>query len=192
MASMSTGKWGFLVSGYYADKRDGYLEYSDYYKGTFTARIDYRISDKTTLSNSLTYLNYYSDMSGGIDSIMFANRSFKNPQTFTYRKVDALRYHSTLTHVWNDNSKTIVTALYRDNAIGQNPAYRVKDDYKKVNGAYVGKKNLAHGEINESSFNSYSVVAQHRQNINWKNAVLIGGLILILVLQLIMRLYSYS
>jgi outer membrane receptor protein involved in Fe transport len=176
MSSVSSGKWGFLLSGYYADKRNGFLEYSDFHKGIFTTRADYHFSDKTILSNSLTYLNYYSDMAGGIDSTMFAKRTFSNPQTFTYRKVDALRYHSTLMHVWNDNSKTTVTALYRDNSIGQNPAYRVKDDYRKVNGIYVGKKDLAHGEINENGFHSYSLIAQHRQNLNWKKAVVIGGL----------------
>ena len=173
--SFSKGKWGFVVSGYHADKRNGFLEYSDFSKSTITARVDYRFSEKTTLSNSVTWLKYNSDMSGGIDSTMFANKSFKNLHTFTYRKVDALRYHSTLTHVWNDKSKTTFTALYRDNSIGQNPAYRVKDDYRKQGGVFVGKKDLAHGEINESSFKSYSLIAQHKQNINWKKAVLIGG-----------------
>lgn len=175
VSGVSSGKWGFVLSGYYAQRKDGFLDYSDFHKGTFTARVDYRFSDKTTLSNSVTYLNYYSDMAGGIDSAMFASKTFSNPQTFTYRKVLALRYHSTLTHVWNDNSKTTITALYRDNTIGQNPAYRIKDDYRKVNGVYVGKKDLAHGEINSSDFNSYSFIAQHRQNFNWKKAVIIGG-----------------
>ena len=175
ITSFQQGKWGVALSGYYADKRNGYLEYSDFHKGTATARIDYRFSDKTFLSNSATWINYYSDMSGGIDSTMFANKTFKNLQTFTYRKVNAFRYHSTLTHQWNAQSKTTVTVLYRANSIGQNPAYRVKDDYRKVGAVYVGKKNLAHGEINESSFNSYSFIAQHKQNFNWKKAVLIGG-----------------
>lgn len=175
MTSISKGKWGFSLSGYYADKRNGFLEYSDFHKSTVTARIDYRFSDKTTLSNSITWLKYYSDMSGSIDSTMFANRTFKNLQTFTYRKVNALRYHSTFTHNWNDNSKTTVTAVYRDNTIGQNPAYRVKDDYRKVNGSFTGKKDLAHGEINASSFNSYSLIAQHRKNLSWKKALVMGG-----------------
>src|SRR5687768_11013765 len=87
MSSISSGRWGFLLSGYYADKRNGFLEYSNFHKRTLTARIDYRFSNKTTLSNSITYLNYYSDMSSGIDSAMFASHTFKNPQTFTYRKV---------------------------------------------------------------------------------------------------------
>ncbi len=176
LSSFSKGKWGFVLSGYYADKRNGYLEYSDYHKGTLTARIDYRFSEKTILSNSVTELKYNSDMSGGIDSSMFASRTFKNLQTFTYRKVDALRYHSTLTQLWNDNSKTTVSILFRDNSIGQNPAYRVKDDYRKQGNIFVGKKDLAHGEINESSFKSYSMIAQHKQTFAWKKAVLIGGL----------------
>lgn len=176
MSSLSSGKWGIVVSGYYADKHNGFLEYSDYHKGTLTARVDYRFSGKTSLSSSLTGLTYYSDMAGGIDSTMFANHSFKNPQTFTYRKVDALRYHSTLTHQWNANSKTTISVLYRTNTIAQNPAYRVKDDYRKMGTVFVGQKDIAHGEINESSFRSYSLVAQHRLNLQWKNAVFIGGL----------------
>ena len=174
--SFSKGKWGFVLSGYHADKRNGFLEYSDFQKSTVTARVDYRFSEKTTLSNSVTWLKYSSDMSGGIDSTMFANKSFKNLHTFTYRKVDALRYHSTLTHIWNDRSKTTLTAVYRDNSIGQNPAYRVKDDYRKQGNIFVGKKDVAHGEINESSFKSYAFIAQHKQKINWKNALLIGGI----------------
>ncbi len=175
MSSVSSGKWGFALSGYYADKSNSFLEYSDYHKGTFTGRIDYHFSDKTTLINSVTWLNYYSDMAGGIDSTMFANRSFKNPQTFTYRKVDGLRYHSTLTQQWNANSKTTVSVLYRNNTIGQNPAYRIKDDYRRQGSTFAGKKNVAHGEINESSFTSYSLIAQHKQNLGWKDAVFIGG-----------------
>lgn len=173
--SVSKGKWGVVLSGYHADKRNGYLEYSDFHKSIVTARVDYRFSAKTTISNGVTWLKYYSDMSGGIDSGMFASRSFKNLQTFTYRKVDAFRYHSTLTHKWNDISATTLTALYRDNAIGQNPAYRVKDDYRKQGSVFVGKKDVAHGEINESSFKSYAFIAQHRQQINWKKANFVGG-----------------
>lgn len=175
LSSISKGKWGFVLSGYYADKQNEFLEYSDYHKGTFTGRIDYRFSERTTLSNSFTWLDYYSDMAGGIDSAMFASRSFKNPQSFTYRKVNALRYHSTLMHQWGNNAKSTVSIIFRDNAIGQNPAYRVKDDYRRQGTDFTGRKDLAHGEINESSFKSYSLIAQHKQNFNWKKAMLIGG-----------------
>ena len=174
-SGFSKNKWGFVLSGYYADKRNSFMEYSDFHKAILTARIDYRLSNKTTLSNSATWLHYYSDMPSGLDSAMFATRTFVNPQTFTYRKVNAGRYRSTLTHTWSDNSKSIVSLIYRDNSIGQNPNYRIKDDYKKINGQWTGKKDLAHGEINESSFNSYSFVAQHKQNLSWKRANVVGG-----------------
>jgi outer membrane receptor protein involved in Fe transport len=175
VSSFSSGKWGFALSGYYADKRNSFMEFTDYHKGTFTARVDYRFSNKTSLTNSLTWLNYYSDMPSGVDSTMFATRKFTSLQTFTYRKVDGLRYRSTLTQNWNDNSKTTASLIYRDNTIGQNPAYRIKDDYKKVGGIFKGNKELAHGEINASSFRSYAFVGQHKQSFDWKKAVLIGG-----------------
>ena len=174
-SSFSKNKWGFAFSGYYADKRNGFMEYSDFHKGIFTARVDYRFSDKTTLSNNFTRMSYYSDMPGGVDSTMFATKTFVNPQTFTYRKVDAARYRSTLTQAWNNNSKTSVSLIYRDNTIGQNPNYRIKDDYRKQGNTWVGKKDLAHGEINESNFNSYALVAQHKQHLNWKQTSLTGG-----------------
>ena len=175
-SSFSKNKWGFGLSGYYADKRNSFMEYSDFHKATLTGRIDYRFSNKTTLSNSATWLTYYSDMPSGVDSTMFATKTFVNPQTFTYRTVDAFRYRSTLSHNWNDNSKTTASVIYRDNSIGQNPNYRIKDDYKKINGQWNGQKDLAHGEINQSSFNSYSFIAQHRQNLLWKKGNIIGGI----------------
>jgi iron complex outermembrane receptor protein len=174
-SGFSIKKWGFALSGYYADKRNSFMEYSDFHKATLTGRIDYHFSNKTSLTNTATWLNYYSDMPSGVDSTMFATRTFINPQTFTYRKVNAFRYRSTLTHTWNDNSKTTASIIYRDNTIGQNPNYRIKDDYKKLNGKWTGQKELAHGEINESSFNSYAFIAQHKQNLAWKNANIIGG-----------------
>ncbi|HEY1114371.1 MAG TPA: TonB-dependent receptor [Chitinophagaceae bacterium] len=174
-SSFSRGRWGFVLSGYHARRRDGYLPYSDFHKSTLTARADYRFSPSASLSNSVTWLDYDSDMSGSIDSAMFAARSFKNLHSFTYRKVRALRYRSSFSKQWSEGSKTTATLLYRDNAIGQNPAYRVKDDYRKVSGRWTGKKDLAHGEINDNTFRSYSFTGQHRQALNWKRAVAIGG-----------------
>ncbi|HZF64780.1 MAG TPA: TonB-dependent receptor plug domain-containing protein, partial [Chitinophagaceae bacterium] len=174
--TFTKGRWGFALSGYYANKRNSFLEYSNFNKGTITARADYRFNQNTSLNNSITWLDYYSDMPGGIDSVMFSSKTFKNPQTFTYRKVNAVRYRSTLSHNWSNESKSTLSVIYRDNTIQQNPAYAIKDDFRKQGANWVGKKNLAHGEINSSSFNSYAAVAQHRQAINWKNAVAIVGL----------------
>jgi len=65
---------------------------------------------------------------------------------------------------------------FRDNTIEQDPAYRIKDDYRKRGDTWSGRKDLAHGEINNSSFNSYAIIGQHRQNFSWMNSVLIGGI----------------
>ena len=174
-ASAGSGKWGFVVSGYHARRQDGYLPYSDFHKSTFTARADYRFSPTATLTNALTWLDYYSDMAGGIDSAMFAAHSLKNLHTFTYRQVQALRYRSTFAKQWSEGGKTTATLLYRDNAIGQNPAYRVKDDYRRQGSRWVGQKDRAHGEINDNSFRSYSFTGQHRQAFSWLRTVAIGG-----------------
>jgi outer membrane receptor protein involved in Fe transport len=176
-SSFTQGKWGFALSGYAAQKKHSFIEYSDYHKATVTARADYHFSTQTSLVNTLTWLDYYSDMPGGIDSLMFAGRSFKNPQTFTYRKVDALRYRSTLLHNWNENSKTTASLIYRQNTIAQNPSYSIRNDFHKLsNGNWTGDKTVAHGEINESSFHSYAFTAQHQQKLNWKNAVVMSGI----------------
>ncbi|GAO42689.1 TonB-dependent receptor [Flavihumibacter petaseus] len=172
----TSGKWGFAFNGYYADKRNSFMEYTDFHKGAVTARVDYNFSSRTTLSNSYTYLDYYSDMTGGIDSAMYGNKSFNSKHTFTYRKVNAQRLRSTLNHTWNDHSKSTAAIVYRNNSIGQNPAYAVKDDYRRTSsGEWKGQKDLAHGEINEASFNSYAMILQHKQKLNWHQTALIGG-----------------
>lgn len=175
-SSASRGRWGFALNGYYATKKNGFIEYSDFSKATLTARADYRVSERTTLVNSATWMRYQSDMTGAADSLAFARRSFKSLQTFTYRNVDALRYRSTLTHQWNGAATTTASLVYRNNVIEQNPSYSIRNDYRKLpSGLWTGKKNVAHGEINRSAFNSYAFIGQHRQHLTWKNADLIGG-----------------
>lgn len=173
--SFTKGKWGFALNGYHANKRNSFMEYTDFHKSSISARADYSFSDRTQLINSYTFTDYYSDMRSGVDSTSFATRKFFNPQTFTYRKVEAHRFRSTLQKLWNDQSNSSLSVVLRKNSIGQNPAYRIKDDYKKVNGVWKGDKTLAHGEINESSFKSLAIISQHKQKFNWKNAELMGG-----------------
>lgn len=175
-AGFRDGKWGFNLGGYYADKRNGYIDYSDFHKAVVTIRAEYKASEKATWDNSLTLLDYYSQMAGSIDSTAFADRVFKSNQTFTYRKVKTLRYRSVWNQHWSDKSKTTASVIFRHNVIGQNPAYSVKDDYRRTNGGiWTGQKDLAHGEINEAGFNSYALILQHRQRLSWKKAVIVAG-----------------
>jgi iron complex outermembrane recepter protein len=162
------GKFGLLVSGYYANRHNGPVDHSDFHKTGITIRGDYAISDKTKWVNDITYVNYYSDMLGSLDSANFANKDYSTPQTFTYRKVPAIRYKSQLFHQWNNNSTTQVSFVYRDNSVQQNPSYRVKNSATDAS--------LAFGEINESAFNTYMLIAQHQQSFNFLNSKLIAGI----------------
>lgn len=162
----SFGKWGIVASGYYADKSNGPIEYSDFSKKAFSLRSDYRPNDKTNWANTFTLVNYYSDMSGSIDSLKFANKNYTSLHTFTYRKVYALRYKSMLTHQWNDKSTTNVSLLFRDNSVEQNPSYSV---------ASTSNPTKFKGQINNNAFKTYALFVNHTQKINWLSSKVIAG-----------------
>ncbi|OQP59794.1 TonB-dependent receptor [Niastella populi] len=162
------GKFGLLISGYYANRHNGPVDHSDFHKTGITLRGDYAISERTKWVNDLTYVNYYSDMLGSLDSAHFAGKDYSTPQTFTYRKVPALRYKSQLLHQWNSNSSTQVSFIFRDNSVQQNPSYRVKN--------IANDPARAYGEINESAFNTYMLIAQHQQSFDFLNSKLIAGI----------------
>ncbi|WP_240347934.1 TonB-dependent receptor [Longitalea arenae] len=162
------GKFGLLISGYYANRRNGPVDHSDFHKTGITIRGDYTISEKTKWVNNITYVNYYSDMLGSLDSAHFADKDYSTPQTFTYRKVPALRYKSQLFHQWNNNSSTQASFVYRNNSVQQNPSYRVRN--------VASDPTLAYGEINESAFDTYMLAVQHQQAFNFLNSKLIAGI----------------
>jgi iron complex outermembrane recepter protein len=165
-AGSSFGKWGIIVSGYYADKRNGPIEFSDFRKKAFTVRSDYRPNDKTSWTNTFAIVDYYSDMSGSIDSIKFAQKDYTSLQTFTFRSVYALRYKSMLNHQWNNSSATNVAVLYRDNSVGQNPSYSIGSTTNPIK---------FRGQINDNSFNTYALFVTHTEKVNWLDSKIIAG-----------------
>jgi outer membrane receptor protein involved in Fe transport len=162
------GKFGLLVSGYYANRNNGPVDHSNFHKSAITIRGDYRFNDKTKWVNDLTYVDYYSDMLGSLDSIHFLQKDYSTPQTFTYRKVPALRYKSQLYRQWNSKSATQLSVVYRNNSVGQNPSYRVKNA--------ASNPLLAYGEINESAFTTYMAIMQHQQQFTWLGSKLVAGI----------------
>src|SRR5690606_16980534 len=88
-AGSTFGKWGLVVSGYYANRHNGPIDYSDFHKTALTLRTDYKASERTTWSNSISFIDYYSDMTGSLDSAAFANKDYTTPYSFTYRKARA-------------------------------------------------------------------------------------------------------
>ncbi len=172
-SSTIADKVGIRVSGYYADQEDGVIEYSDFDKLALSLSANYYISDKTELVWNNTLIDYYSDMTGSLDSLAFYSESYESQQTFTNRQVNAYRTKLALNHYWNTMSKTNVTGYFRTNSVKQNPSYRVRDDYKPWIPA--GDPNLAFGEINDNSFNSYGLIAQHKQDFDFLKSSLVAG-----------------
>ncbi|MFY0252334.1 TonB-dependent receptor [Chitinophaga sp. 30R24] len=160
-------KVGFIVSGYYADQRNGYMDHSDFHKLALTARVDNQINEKNKWTNAATLINYKTDQTGGLDSAHFFAKDYRNFQTFTYRGVNALRIRSTLEHEWNNNNHTSFTAFFRNNTIRQNPFYAIQD---------IPGTQKANGQINSDGFNSYGIIVQHKKQFNWKKAAWITGI----------------
>lgn len=74
------GKWGVIASGYYANRTNGLIDYSDFHKSAFSLRTDYKPSTRTTWSNTFSYVDYYSDMTGALDSTKFAQKNYSTLQ----------------------------------------------------------------------------------------------------------------
>lgn len=166
-AGTTFGKFGILVSGYYANRHNGPIGHSDFHKTALTVRGDYNFSEHTKWINDITIVDYYSDMLGALDSIHFKNKDYSTPQTFTYRKVPALRFKSQLFHEWNTNSSSQLSFVYRDNSVQQNPSYRIKN--------IATDPFHANGEINASDFNTCMIIAQHTQQFNFLHSRIVAG-----------------
>lgn len=164
--SSTNGKLGLLMGGYYADQRNGYIDHSDFRKLALTLKGVYKINDRNTWTNAVSYVDYKTDQTGGVDSANFFSRNYKSFHTFSYRLVKTFRVRSTLEHSWNSSNNTSFTAFYRNNEIGQNPFYAIKTTADPLK---------ARGEINSDQFKSYGVLVQHKKEFEWKQASLIAG-----------------
>lgn len=174
-AGTTIGKLGFVVSGYYANQSNGPIQYSNFHKSASTYRLDYHIDNATTWSNSVTYVDYFSDMYGSLDSTHFATRNYSAQTFFTYRKVYAFRGKSVLTHSWNDNSTTTATFMYRNNSVIQNPSYQIGSYHSGGMASAPLSTDTAIGNINDNAFKSYGLYLQHVQKFRFLNSKLILG-----------------
>ncbi|MEL6614238.1 MAG: TonB-dependent receptor, partial [Bacteroidota bacterium] len=97
--------------------------------------------------------NLTTDTDGSLDSTNFFGNGLTSLQTFTNREVRSGRAALRLDHVWGATQRTSVTAFGRTNRVGQNPHYRLR-----INNADPSQ---ATGEVNDNSFNSLGLMAQH-------------------------------
>lgn len=163
---MISKKLGIYMSGFEARQRDAWQAFSDYNKSSFNGRMDYSLTDKTKFTFSFSGNEYYSDMSGNVDSIAFYNREYTSNTDFTYRKVHSQRTRLTTTHYWNTKNETGITFFYRSNYIEQNPNYAIR---------WQPGSNIAAGEVNRNSFYSTGFIAQHSVRFNFLDARLLVG-----------------
>jgi len=160
-------KWGYFLGGFYAKQTDSWMTYSDYNKNAINARIDYQLTPRTQITLATSHNNYYSETSGSVDSIAFYNRTYTSASDFTYREVTSLRTRLSVDQQWNENNSTILHLIYRDNTIGQNPAYAIK---------WKTGETTATGEINDNSFTSRGFIAQHSAALKPIRTKLVGGI----------------
>ena len=175
-AGTTIGKLGFIFSGYYARQENGSIQYSDFHKSAGTYRLDYKIDNNTIWSNSISYIDYFSDMYGQLDSTHFAQKNYTAQTFFTYRKVYAFRGKSVLTHQWNENSSTTATFMYRNNSVIQNPSYQIGSYHIGNIPSRPVSADTATGNINDNAFSSYGLSVQHVQKFNFMQSKLIVGL----------------
>lgn len=165
--SNTWGNTGLLLSGYYAQQQHGYIDHSDFHKATLTARVTHPLGSRAMLTAQLTWLHYNTDQNGGLDSAHFFARDYHTFYTFTYRKVNAWRGNIRIDKTWSTNSRSTITGYYRNNLIGQNPFYAIKNTEDPLK---------ASGEINEDFFHSFGLLARHSFHWDKWDMRLSGGL----------------
>lgn len=146
-------KTGFAVNAYKSQISNGIREYGNYDKTAITGKITHQFSDKLNWSNTISYIDYFSEMSGSLDQEKFQNKDYSSHHTFTFRDAKALRVKSTLNQKWNAKNSTSLSVVYRDNSMKQNPSYRIADD--------TAFGDTTTGELNDNSFTSYAAYLQH-------------------------------
>lgn len=157
-ASSTVGKTGVYFSGYKSNVENGFREYGDYNKETFTTKITHAFSDKLHWDTSMTYVDYFSEMSGSISYEKFISKDYSSDHTFTFRDAKSIRVKSTLDYQWDDRNSTVFTLFYRDNTMIQNPSYRISNR--------TSNDTFTTGEFNNNSFHSYGLVGQHNILVN--------------------------
>lgn len=163
---MITKKLSFYVGGFYGQQRNSWMTNSDYDKNSINARLDYELGKKTKLILAGSFNDYYSQTGGSIDSVAFYSRNYVSTTDFTYRKVKSVRTRFSVEHKWNEKNNTTLHLFYRDNSIGQNPAYSIR---------WTTGKASAVGQVNVNSLTSKGFVLQHAIDIKRIRTKVIAG-----------------
>lgn len=166
----TAGKFGLYAGGYIAHQKDSWQDYSNFdkYSGNFKTTYDFDAATRLTTSVTYNYLD--TQTPGSLDSAHFYSRSYGANQRFTYRKVKAFRASTRLEHAWSEKSNTFLTVFYRNNSTAQLPSYFISDVRDNA-GNYIS----SNGQVNDQSFHSIGLLAQHRTDFDFLHSRLIVG-----------------
>ena len=164
-APSKTGGW--LITGAWTDQKKGITEYSDFSKKALSIKRNFRVNDKLKGYQNLQYINYYTQMTGSLDSIKFFQKNFGTQQTFTFRKIDAIRFRQNLEYNWNKQSNTMLNFMYRNNTMDQNPTYSI---------ASTNNPTKFKGQVNSNHFDAYVLDLQHVWSLPaLSSKIMLGG-----------------
>jgi len=164
-APTKTGGW--LITGAWTDQNKGITEFSDFSKKALSIKRNFRVNEKLKGYQNLQYINYYTQMTGSLDSIKFFQKNFGTQQSFTFRKIDALRFRQNLEYNWSSHSNTTLNFMYRNNTMDQNPAYSI---------ASTSNPTKFKGQVNSNHFDAYVLDLQHVWSLPVLNSkIMLGG-----------------
>ncbi len=147
---------GWHIMGTWANQSNGPIDYSNYEKKALSAKHVFKISNKISGFHSLQYIQYFTQMTGPVDSIYFSRKDLKAQQSFTYRKINALRIRQNVNYQWNKSIQTLFNMMYRDNRMDQNPTYAI---------AATNNPTQFKGQDNSNTFNSLVIDVQQNFQI---------------------------
>ncbi len=168
-STTANNKYGFYVGGHYIQRNNGPVGHSNYEKFAITFKNVNDFSETLKWTNSVSFIDYRSDMTGSISEKNFLEGNYVSDQTFTEREAKAIRFRSTLDKQWNATNKTSFNFIYRNNVMNQTPSYRVRQNRNM--GALTG---TGTGEINSNKFRSYVGLVQHKLSFD-KGSLIVGA-----------------
>ena len=161
-----TKKGGWNINTSWTDQKNGILDYSNFNKKAISIRKDFIVNNKLSGYQTLQWMDYFTQMTGSVDSIHFVNKDFTSQQSFTFRKINLIRWRQNLAYQFNEQSKLIANFMYRGNTMDQNPTYSIASTSNTIK---------FKGQINTNRFDALVIDIQNQNNINSINAKLIFG-----------------
>lgn len=161
-----TQKGSWIANASLSDQKGGPIEYSDFSKKAISLKRDFKTNKYWSGSSSIHLINYSAQMTGSLDSSHFAQKNFSSLQSFTFRKINALRIRQQFQYKWNEHSYTRLNLMYRNNTMDQNPTYSIASTNNPIK---------FKGQVNSNHFEAYVMDLQQVWNFKKIKSKLIAG-----------------